>query len=296
MEVNEKILERDPSFRDVQAQLRMAAEEYGLLEAALPATSLFKIVVPVVVQVVFNTIAQNISDEQIASQIDCLNSDFNKRNSDLTADTAGSFLDLAASARIEFKLATLDPAGNPSTGITRTKTDVLEFGDDNGVKCTNSGGIDPWPTDKFLNIWVCELQPDLLGYAQFPGGPPETDGVVVNHGGFGTLGTATAPFNLGRTTTHEVGHWFNLLHIWGKQDGCSDDDDEVDDTPRQERANYGKPGFPHISCGNGPTGDMFCNFMDYVDDDTMVMFTQGQVERMHSAIEKARSAFLIVAE
>jgi hypothetical protein len=249
-------------------------------------------VIPVVVQVVYNTDEQNISDEQIESQISCLNQDFNMHNSDLTDATAGVFRPLAASARIEFRLATENPDGQRTTGITRTKTTVLAFNDDDGVKHTARGGIDAWPKDKYLNIWVCELSPELLGYAQFPGGPAETDGIVINHGGFGTTGTATVPFNLGRTTTHEVGHWLNLLHIWGKQNNCSDHD-EVADTPLQERANQGKPTFPHVTCGNGPAGDMFCNFMDYVDDDTMVMFTRGQVERMHSAIEAARNGFLV---
>ena len=158
------------------------------------------------------------------------------------------------------------------------------------VKFAASGGAEAWPADRYLNIWVCHLN-DLLGYAQFPGGPPQTDGVVIDYRAFGTVGTATAPFNLGRTATHEVGHWLNLFHIWGDDGGGCGGTDQVDDTPNQGGPNTGSPSFPHITCGNAPNGDMFINFMDYVDDRTMVMFTIGQVERMHAALDEARSSF-----
>ncbi|MCL4540693.1 MAG: M43 family zinc metalloprotease, partial [Bacteroidetes bacterium] len=129
------------------------------------------------------------------------------------------------------------------------------------------------------------------GYAQFPGGPAPTDGVAILNTAFGTTGTAAAPYNMGRTATHEVGHYLNLRHIWGDEPECGADD-FVEDTPLQADANFGKPKFPHISCNNGPNGDMFMNYMDYVDDDTMFMFTVGQVNRMHAALETMRSSFL----
>ena len=133
--------------------------------------------------------------------------------------------------------------------------------------------------------------PGLLGYAQFPGGQPETDGVVINYKAFGTTGTAQAPFNLGRTATHEVGHWLNLRHIWGDTSDCSGTD-FVDDTPKAQRQNYGTPTFPHISCNNAPNGDMFVNYMDYVDDEAMFMFTTGQVERMAATFLGPRIGFV----
>jgi hypothetical protein len=105
---------------------------------------------------------------------------------------------------------------------------------------------------------------------------------------FGTTGTAAAPFNLGRTATHEVGHWLNLRHIWADTEDCNGSD-LVADTPNSEGPNYGKPRFPHVTCNNGPNGDMFVNYMDYVDDDTMVMFTAQQVVRMRTALESARA-------
>ena len=143
---------------------------------------------------------------------------------------------------------------------------------------------------RYLNIWVCQLGGGVLGYAQFPGGDPATDGVVITTTAFGRGGTAQAPFDLGRTTTHEVGDYLNLFHIWGNSilPNCTDSD-SVTDTPNQFGPNTGKPTFPSASCGNTPHGDMFMNYMDYVDDDTMVMFTKEQVMRMHAALEFSRS-------
>ena len=144
-----------------------------------------------------------------------------------------------------------------------------------------------WPANRYLNLWVCTLGGGLLGYAQFPGGPARTDGVVILNTAFGTTGTATTPFDLGRTATHEVGHWLNLRHIWGDRNDCGGTD-FVTDTPNAQLPNYGKPTFPHISCNNAPNGDMFMDYMDYVDDAAMVMFTAGQVERMNATLAGPR--------
>jgi hypothetical protein len=245
--------------------------------------------IPVVVHVVYKTSAQNISDAQIQSQIAVLNDDFRHKNADVST-VPGPFVPFAADARIEFKLATTDPAGNPTNGITRTSTATNAFSDDDAVKSSATGGANPWPSDKYLNIWACQLAGGLLGYAQFPGGPAATDGVVIRNTAFGTSGTAAAPFNLGRTATHEIGHWVNLRHIWGDDGtGCSGSD-FVADTPNQGGPNYGAPSFPTVSCGNGPNGDMFMNFMDYVDDAAMVMFTSDQVTRMQATLDGLRSS------
>src|SRR5262249_31419652 len=131
----------------------------------------------------------------------------------------------------------------------------------------------------------------LLGYAQFPGGARATDGVVILHAAFGTTGTAQEPFNLGRTATHEVGHYLNLRHIWGDAEDCTGTD-YVDATPNAQHPNYHTPEYPHISCNNGPDGDMFMNYMDYVDDATMVMFTRGQAMRMQAALDGPRVSLM----
>ncbi len=245
--------------------------------------------IPVVVHVVWNTPEQNISDAQINSQIDVLNRDFRRTNPDV-AGTPAPFMPLTTDARIEFFLADTDPNGAPTSGITRHQTTTTAFSTNDAVKAEASGGANPWPADKYLNIWVCQLSGGLLGYAQFPGGPAATDGVVILHTGFGTGGTAAAPFNLGRTATHEIGHWLNLNHIWGDDGtGCSGTDN-VDDTPNQGGPNYETPTFPHVSCSNGPNGDMFMNYMDYVDDRAMFMFTAGQVARMQACLDGPRNS------
>jgi ABC-type taurine transport system substrate-binding protein len=218
-----------------------------------------------------------------------LNCDFRRTNPDFGTTTA-AYLPLATDASIEFFLATSTPGGGPSNGIERRQTTVASFGHDDGVKSAASGGMDAWPSANYLNLWVCELGGGLLGYAQFPGGPAGTDGVVILQSAFGTSGTAAAPFNLGRTATHEIGHWLNLNHIWGDDGtGCSGTDN-VADTPNQGGPNYQAPTFPHVSCSNGPNGDMFMNYMDYVDDRAMVMFTAGQVARMQACLDTVRSS------
>jgi hypothetical protein len=156
------------------------------------------------------------------------------------------------------------------------------------VKSPTTGGIASFKPATHLNIWVCALTGGLLGYAQFPGGPQASDGVVINVQAFGTLGTAQAPFKKGRTATHEVGHYFNLRHIWADTPDCGGSD-QVPDTPNCAGPNFGKPTWPVITCNNGPNGDMFMNYMDYVDDVAMFMFTTQQVLRIRATLDTARS-------
>ena len=286
MEVHRRLLSQDPSYArardDIENHARLFQE--GLVAARPGVTR-----IPVVVHVVWNTAAQNISDAQIASQIDVLNRDYRRTNPDVSS-TPAVFQPLTADARVEFFLANIDPNGAPTNGITRRQTTVTSFSSNDAVKSQASGGTDAWPAEHYLNMWVCPLGGGLLGYAQFPGGPAATDGVVILQSAFGTIGTAAPPFHLGRTATHEIGHWLNLNHIWGDDGtGCSGTDN-VADTPNQAGANTGKPAFPHVSCSNGPNGDMFMNYMDYVDDPAMFMFTAGQVARMQACLDVARSS------
>lgn len=287
MDVHRRLLYENPAYalaRDNIENMTLLYQEGRGMAGRAGMTR-----IPVVVHVVWNTAAQNISDAQIASQIDVLNRDFRRSNSDVEA-TPAPFLPFTADARVEFALATSDPHGAATTGIERRQTGVSAFGADDGVKSQASGGLDAWPAASYLNIWVCQLGGGLLGYAQFPGGPIETDGVVILQSAFGTIGTAAPPFHLGRTATHEVGHWLNLNHIWGDDGtGCSGTDN-VDDTPNQGGANSGQPAFPQVSCNNGPHGAMFMNYMDYVDDTAMVMFTAGQVTRMQACLDGPRAA------
>jgi hypothetical protein len=287
MEALFRLLETDADFRLRQTNLERATADFMALPMADDAGIAPK-VIPVVVHVVYNTPAENISMTQIKSQISVLNRDFQAKNAD-RKKTPAVWKGLIANVNLKFVLATKDPKGKPTTGVTRTKTTRTSFGADDSVKFTASGGQNAWPTTRYLNIWVCKLGGGLLGYAQFPGGPAATDGVVITHTGFGTKGTATAPFNLGRTATHEIGHWLNLRHIWADTPDCSGTD-FVADTPNAAGPNFGTPSFPHISCSNGPNGDMFVNYMDYTDDVGMFMFTLGQKARMLAALATERSS------
>jgi len=282
-----RLLEQDDTFRTRQASLERSTIQRMAAAAAVAKPGITTI--PVVVHVVHNSAAENISLAQIRSQIRVLNRDFRATNTD-KSKVPTPFKGLVADSRIQFALAKKDPQGKPTNGVTRTKTTRTSFGTNDSVKSSATGGQDAWPTNKYLNIWVCQLSGGLLGYAQFPGGPPATDGVVVTHTAFGTSGTAAPPFNLGRTATHEVGHWLNLRHIWGDTEDCSGTD-FVADTPNAAGPNFGTPNFPRVSCSNGPNGDMFMNYMDYVDDVAMFMFTPQQVARMQATLDNERNTF-----
>ena len=291
-EVNERLLRTVEGYAESRAEIENRTARVLDAQVAL-RTGCTQI--PVVVHVVYRNATENIANSQIDSQISVLNADFRATNAD-KASTPTAFQALIGDARVTFKLATTDPDGNPTDGITRTSTTTTPFNSDtDNVKSAATGGADAWPSDRYLNLWVCgNLRSgsgqSLLGYAQFPGGPTATDGVVVIHSGFGTTGTAAAPFKLGRTATHEIGHWLNLRHIWGDDGtGCSGSD-FVADTPNQGGPNYGTPTFPSSSCSNGPNGDLFMNYMDYTDDTAMFMFTGGQADRMQAALDGPRSS------
>jgi hypothetical protein len=272
------LLEQYPSFRANQLRLEGAAakrreEKYDPKTAKL-------ITIKTIVHVVYQTDEQNISDAQIKSQIKALSLDYRAKNPDRSKVPA-AWKGLVADARIEFKLVK----------VTRTETSVVGFTHDDKVKAAASGGIAPITPKTHLNLWVCALTGGLLGYAQFPGGPQATDGVVINYQSFGTNGTAQTPFNKGRTATHEVGHYLNLRHIWGDTPDCSGSD-MVADTPNCAGPNYGMPAFPVITCANGPNGDMFVNYMDYTDDAAMFMMTTQLVIRMRATLDTARNGLV----
>ncbi len=238
------------------------------------------VTIPVVFHIVYKTGAQNISDAKCIAQLNQLNLDYAKLNTD-TNTVPAVFRGLAADTKIQFCLAQRDPNGNATTGIVRKQTTVTSFVTDDKVKSSTTGGDNAWPASSYLNLWVCNLGNSLLGYAQFPGGSPSTDGVVLLYSSVGSMlspGTSS-PYNLGRTATHEVGHWLNLRHIWGDAN-CGND--QVADTPPAKTSNFGCKTFPFRSTGCNTTtnGEMFMNYMDYTDDACMQMFTQGQSTRM----------------
>ena len=280
MDHHHQLLEDDPSLKYRMDAIEKATQQF----INNPQKNVNGIItIPVVVHVVYRTAVQNISTAQINSQITILNEDFRRLNSD-----ANNTWPQAADSEIEFCLASVDPNGNPTNGITRTSTNVNAHGTDDSVKFDAQGGKDAWPASDYLNVWVCNIGGGILGYAQFPGGPANTDGVVCGYQYFGNQGTATAPFNLGRTMTHEVGHYLNLFHIWG--DGGCGVDDLVSDTPTSDAPNYGCAS-NHSSCGST---DMVQNYMDYSDDSCMNLYTEGQKSRMRALFDTggARASLL----
>jgi len=252
------------------------------------------VTIPVVVHVIWNIASENINDAQIQSQIAVLNKDFRKQNTDFSS-TPSPFQSIAADAEFQFCLASKDPNGNATTGITRTQTSDNSIGSGNGYYSTSQGGHDAWDVSKYLNIWVCNPGPGILGFATPPGvaWPANSDGLVIGPNYFGTSGTAanSYPNNLGRTATHEIGHYLNLEHVWGPGSGGCSEDDYVSDTPNQASENYGCPSFPHTdACTSSGNGVNFSNYLDYVDDACMTMFTVGQKARMQACINGPRAS------
>ncbi len=246
--------------------------------------------IPVYVHVVYQTADQNIDAEQIQSQIEVLNQDFRRLSS-----TPG--YGNGADTNIQFVLQPV-PAGSAgggtvdSYGINRKHVDRAEWGYTtdtvNNIKTPSEQGIAPVTPDTHLNMWICNIGGGILGYATLPGGNPDTDGVVILPQAFGSAavypgGYYAAPYDKGRTATHEVGHYLNLLHIWG--DGGCDEDDLVADTPESDAANYGCA-TGHVSCGSA---DMVENYMDYSDDTCMDTYTQGQADRMEACLTSSRA-------
>jgi PKD repeat protein len=290
MEYHEYLKTVDASYESNQNQLEQLIQQRMSADKTWKTTGV--VTVPVVFHILYSTnnATQNISNARITAQMDVLNQDFSGTNVDVT-NVPSVFQPFVANTGIQFCLAVRDPLGNTTDGIIRKQTTTTSFGTNNAIKFDAQGGSNAWPRDSYLNIWVGNLSGGLLGYAQFPGGAANTDGVVILNGavgGPGALGTAS-PYNRGRTATHEIGHWFNLRHIWGDAT-CGND--MVADTPTQQGANFGCPSFPKITCSNGPNGDMFMNYMDYVDDNCMIMFSIGQGTRMNTSITASRAALL----
>jgi len=265
-EVHEQQLRENPTLaqkeREIEAFTKHAIETGRLVNG--------KIEIPVVVNVLWRTSAENISDAQIQSQIDVLNKDFNGANAEFN-NIPPAFDGLQANVGISFVLEK----------VVRKQTTKVSWGTADAMKKDTKrfGGIAPTTPSTHLNLWVCTIGGGILGYAQFPGGSLATDGVVVDSHYFGNIGTVSSPYGAGRTATHEVGHWMNLRHIWGDTT-CGTD--YVADTPTHNAANYGNPTYPHYSTCTGTPIEMTMNYMDYTDDKGMYMFSNGQKDRMLS--------------
>lgn len=285
-------IDQNPALAMQLQQLRA-----DILQAQGPRANkgAIQITIPVVVHVIHDGEAigtgTNISEAQILSQIEVLNEDYQMLNAD-TGSTPDVFKPFAADLEIEFKLAVRDPDGNPTNGITRTQGGQSGYTSNQFDANVKPGTV--WDRDEYLNIWTTEFSgasSGTLGYAIKPGNSADIDGVVIGYRYFGRVDNVQSPFDKGRTCTHEVGHWLGLDHLWGVGDPAVTDcfaDDGIADTPVQGKANYGCPSFPRISCSNGPNGDMFMNYMDYVNDACMSFFTEGQKTLMYNVLNGPR--------
>ena len=251
-------------------------------------------IIPVVVHVVWHTPQENISLSAIQSQIEVLNEDFNRQNAD-TSKTPSVWKSAAGSVPVLFCLAQYAPDGSDTSGITRTYTDRTSFDADDGMKDDQSGGASGWPSESYLNVWVCNLvssttNQDILGYASFAPGTAN-DGVVITYDAFGRTGSLKPQYDEGRTCTHEVGHWLNLVHTF--DGGCSSSD-KCTDTPKEFISAFGCPVFPLLDkCSPDFPGVMFMNYMDYTDDDCMNLFTQCQCNTMIGILNTSRQSLML---
>ena len=279
--------------------------------------------IPVVIHVVHTGEAvgtgPNITDAQALSQIQVLNEDYRRlAGTPGGANTTG----LAVDVEINFCIAQVDPNGAPTTGIVRhnitpysnsqTPADPTDWETRPNVESMKS--VTQWDPTKYLNMWTINpggnpindlFNPGLgglLGYAQFPdntpnlpglnptGGMASTDGVVAGYYVMGTIAENDGTFmldgtyNLGRTMTHEVGHWLGLRHIWG--DGNCSVDDFCADTPNAAAPNYTCNLFNN-SCTDNPDFDQVQNYMDYTNDACMDTFTQDQKDRIQAIMANA---------
>ena len=261
-------LQKDPGLAVRMQSIERATAEF-IKNPENSFLSNGNVVIPVVVNVLYRTAAENVSAAQIQSQIDVLNADFTAANTDY--NSTPSFFQSVRSGDTKIRFV-LDQVIRKSTTKSSWRTD-------NAMKVASKGGIAPLSPSNKLNMWVCNMSGGILGYAQFPGGSLSTDGVVVDNNAFGKGGTTTAPFNLGRTATHEVGHWLNLRHIWGDAT-CGND--FVGDTPLHQTSNGGCPAFPRYGSCSTTVPMMTMNYMDYTNDACMYMFSLGQSTRMNA--------------
>lgn len=279
--------------------------------------------IPVVFHIVYHDDEQNIADSVVHSQMEVLNEDYRRMNAD-AVNTRDIFLPFAADCEIEFELASVDPDGNSTTGITHNYTDETGFSLDifsaentlDYVKHSETGGVDAWDTEHYLNVWVCNIEASLFGQIfglsyppagldNWPAGSnaptPDDAGVVVHYTTVGRNNPfadedGTDDNNLGRTCTHEVGHYLGLRHTWGDElffDECSEDDG-MDDTPLCGLGDQYQCNYDANTCNEGVDDlpDQLENYMDYTTDECYNMFTQDQKSLMRYVIEELRPGLL----
>lgn len=287
-------LNSNPQFKNNQQELEKFTEEF-IKNTNLNKSTATTYIIPVVFHVIYTNGAGNISDAQIVNQINILNQEFPRQQPD-TILTPAPFKPFAAPFNVEFRLATIDPSGNCTNGINRVYNSLANC----AVAPNDVKALSYWPSNQYLNIWLVQVirysyagSCNGGGYATFPGGNATLDGINIRSDLIGSIGTAATNASFGnfkgRYLIHELGHWFNLRHIWGDAN-CGND--FVSDTPPAVIDNSGCPSFPHNpnnTCGADGNGEMFTDYMDYTNGNCLNMFTGGQVARMTACINSPTS-------
>ena len=281
----------DPAARADQNILYQKLAAKVKQYAATNIHSRTDVYLPIVVHVVTPKGSPDISAAQILNQIDVLNADFSGKGTNIHK-VPDEFQPLIADTGIRFCLAKTDPQGNPTTGIVYRLTPIPNIGletNEGGrisVYYTQFGGTDMWDPTRYINIWVCEIHPGILGSSSFPGMAPyvEETGIIIDYRYFGSMGVASynSKFHDGHTLSHEMGHYLGLRHIWGAGTSGCNDDDGIDDTPLADGPYYGCPSGTQVSCD---VSNMYHNFMDQTDDRCLAFFTPEQAQFMQAAID-----------
>ena len=298
MPLLEKRFERNPSLR-ASFEKREIELKQVIQQRIQNKKAQRELAGTLVIPVVFHIVMQDpssVTDAQILAQLDTLNRDYSGTNGD-SVRIPSYFKPFFGKSEIGFCFAKRTPGNEPTTGIVRHTTSEESFSnfDNEAVKHASLGGADAWDSDRYLNIWICDLSSDLLGYATFPGdGADDEQGVVIDAGSL--PGGALTGYNGGKTLTHELGHYFNLYHPWGSGSSNSDcsDTDFVSDTPVKSGPTTGCPsGVQTDNCTMAAPGVMYQNFMDYSSDNCLVMFTSMQTIRMEVSIATSRPLLLL---
>lgn len=280
----------NPNYDAQRNAFEQAVQQYLSTNQAKLENSQMVMTLPVVIHCVYGSAGQNISLNQVLSQMQVMNEDFARTNADANTHWAQ-----AANTTVQFCLAQQTPAGLATTGLETRQygTGTTSWSTNNNVKHFSTGGLDAWDPTRYLNIWVCNLTGGLLGYGEFPtASVSQNFGVVIdytcfgsNFTSYGTFAGISAPFDRGRTVTHEFSHCFNLYHIWGDDGGACTGSDLCADTPNQADATSGCYTFPHA---DGCAGSiMYENYMDYSDDNCLNLFTTNQKSRILAVLNSS---------
>ncbi len=293
MQVLEEQFKRDPAFKK-KFELQRIMFNNAVASRIYSPQNNQRTEAIATIPVVFHVVLPNgatVSDQQLMAQIDTLNKDYGGTNGD-SVNIPPYFKPLFGKSIIRFCLAQQDPNGLPTTGINYYLTTQTSFPNDNTVKHAATGGADAWNTQKYLNIWICPIANNILGFSTFPNdNAPADQGVVIDYRAI--PGGSYTGYNGGKTATHEVGHYFNLYHIWGDDNGGCNGTDFIDDTPNQADFTADAPvGVKTDNCTTTSPGIMYQNFMDYTRDSYLVLFTITQVSRMEAALSQYRSSLL----